>query len=563
MIVLILQSSTVIFAQDLDNLSTQKPLKLSGGIGAGAQFYSSNEPYKSRDPFIWNLNGNVIANIYSVSLPFSFVVNQYSRSYSTPFSQFGLSPNYKWATLHLGYRSMEFSPLIFDGQSFLGAGIELHPGKFNFSGFYGRLNKAISEDTTFDHRIEPQYSRIGYGFKFGFGKSDASINFSFFHASDKEKSIAAIMDTLSTLKPQENTVIGMSWAYTLFKKLTFNGDLALSLLNRDKTYGALDSIGHYEVPRFVRSFTAINETSVFSYSGRTELSLQLTDFNASTTYQRIQPDYISLGTPYTVNDLEAISLTAGGNLFKGHLNLSGAYSTQHNNLEHALATELQAQSGNISLNANLNKHLNLNININGAKVLQKDGLIQLNDSLRMNQLMLNYSFSPSYISTTEAEQHTLGANICYTDLKDHNPVSAAAAAGNNINVSANYGLQFLKRYKGITAGLNYSVYGQKDYRYFSTGIHLGGNAQFLKEHNWNLQGDVGYFFNRTNGATVGNNTTFSLSSSYSLHKHSLSLYSSYTITPPVSLNPLDKVNRIPYAVNTRNLSGGITYGYQF
>ncbi|GAB3361659.1 hypothetical protein GCM10027566_28630 [Arachidicoccus ginsenosidivorans] len=562
---LALQASTVLFAQDLSNLSSQKPVTLSGGIGAGTQFYTSNEPYKSRDPFIWNLNGNVTANIYSVSLPFSFVINQYSKSYSTPFSQFGLSPTYKWATLHLGYRSMELSPLIFGGQSFLGAGIELHPGKFSFTGFYGRLNKAISEDTTFDHRIEPQYSRVGYGFKFGFGKPEASINLSFFHASDKEKSIAEIMDTLNTLRPQENSVLGLGWAYTFFKKLSFNGDLALSLLNRDKTYGALDSIGHYEVPKFVRSFTPINESSVLSYSARTELSLQLTDFNASTTYQRIQPDYISLGTPYTVNDLETICLAAGGNLLKGHLNLSGAYSTQHNNLEHALSTELLAQSGNLSINANVNKHLNLNVNINGAKVLQKDGLIVLNDSLRMDQLMLNYSFSPSYVSSTDIQQHTLSASINYTDLKDNNPATAVAAAGNNINLSASYGLQFIKAFKGITAGLNYSVYGQKDYRYYSTGLHIGGNAQFLKAHNWNLQGDIGYFFNRTNGATVSNNTTFSLSSGYSLHKHSLSLYSSYTITPPVYLNPLDKVNlnRIPYAVNTRNLSGGITYGYQF
>ena len=293
------------------------------------------------------------------------------------------------------------------------------------------------------------------------------------------------------------------------------------------------------------------------------MSLQLTDFNASSTYQRIQPDYISLGTPYTVNDLETISLAAGGNLLKGHLNLSGAYSTQHNNLSHALSTELMAQSGNLSINANVSKHLNLNVNINGAKVLQKDGLIQLTDSLRMDQLMLNYSFSPSYVSSSEAQQHTLSANVSYTDLKDHNPATAAAAAGNNINLSANYGLQFIKSFKGISAGLNYSVYGQKDYRYYSTGMHVGGSAQLLKSHLWSLQGDIGYYFNRTNGTSVGNNTTFSLSSSYSLHKHSLSLYSSYTITPPVTLNPLDKVNRIPYAVNTRNLSGGITYGYQF
>ncbi len=552
-----------VYGQDLGNLKNQKPLTLSGGIGAGTNFYASNEAYKSRDPFNWNLHGNLTANIYGIALPFSFVVNQYSHSYSAPFSQFGISPTYKWATVHLGYRSIALSPLVFDGQSFLGAGIELHPGKFEFSGFYGRLNKAVSEDTTYDHRIEPQYSRIGYGFKVGYGNNGKQVSLNIFHAKDNEGSIPLIADSLNTLLPQENTVVGGSWALSFFNRLSFNGDLAVSLLNRDVRYGSLDSIGHYEVPQFVRNISSINESSVLSFSGRTQLAFSLQGFNATVGYQRIQPDYISLGTPYTVNDVETFSGNLGGSLLRGHLSMNAAFSAQHNNLEKALATELHARSGNLSVNANINPHLNVNLNINGAHVLQKDGQLELNDSLRMNQLMLNYSLSPSYIASSSTRQHTLSGNISYTDLNDRNPVTSEQAAGNSVNLSANYGLQFLQSFKGVQAGLNYSVYGQKDYRYHSTGVHVGGNAQLLKDHQLNVQGDVGYYLNSTNGEMVGNNTTFSLSGSYAVKKHSFSLYSSYIITPPINLNPLDKVNRVPYAVNSKNFSGGITYGYHF
>jgi len=335
------------------------------------------------------------------------------------------------------------------------------------------------------------------------------------------------------------------------------------LLNRDVRYGLLDQIGHYEVPTFVRNLSPINESSLLSYSGRTQLALSLQGFNAMVGYQRIQPDYISLGTPYTVNDVETFSSNVGGNLLRGHLSMNAAFSTQHNNLEKALATELHARSGNLSVNANINTHFNVNLNINGAHVLQKDGQLKLNDSLRMNQLMLNYSLSPSYVSSSGTRQHTLSGNISYTDLNDRNPVTSEQAAGNSVNLNANYGLQFVQSFMGVQAGLNYSVYGQKDYRYHSTGVHIGGNAQLLKDHQLNVLGDIGYYLNSTNGEAVGNNTTFSLNSSYAFKNHSFSLYSSYIITPPINLNPLDKVNRVPYAVNSKNFSGGIAYGYHF
>ena len=81
-----------------------------------------------------------VPSIYGLSLPFSFNVSQYSESYEDPFTQFGISPSYKWAKLHLGYRSIQFSPFVFDGQNFLGAGVELNPGSILLS-FFLRKNQ--------------------------------------------------------------------------------------------------------------------------------------------------------------------------------------------------------------------------------------------------------------------------------------------------------------------------------------------------------------------------------------------------------------------------------------
>src|SRR5579872_6384618 len=227
---------TAIHAQNLDNLKDQKPFTIHGLLGAGAEFYQSNESYPTRPPFAWNINGSLTPSFYGVSMPLAFVVTQYGKSYSSPFTQLGISPSYKWVKLHLGYRTMLFSPLVFAGQSFLGGGIELSPKGFYFGGWYGLLNKAVQEGTSFAHPIEPQYRRIGYGFKFGIGSPKNNVSISFFHARDDSGSIRRLQDSLTAILPQENSVVGSSWRFTFFHRLVWTGDLAAAILNRDQSY---------------------------------------------------------------------------------------------------------------------------------------------------------------------------------------------------------------------------------------------------------------------------------------------------------------------------------------
>lgn len=115
-------------AQDITTIPKQKIFSVSGSIGASGQYYQSDEMIPSRPRFAWAINGSLTPAIYGFSFPLSFVITQSTRSYSYPvFSQFGITPSYKWIKLYLGYRSMRFSQFTFDGQTFLGAGLELTP----------------------------------------------------------------------------------------------------------------------------------------------------------------------------------------------------------------------------------------------------------------------------------------------------------------------------------------------------------------------------------------------------------------------------------------------------
>ena len=70
--------------------------------------------------------------IYGVEIPFSLTVSEQERSFRQPFNQFGITPTYKWAKAHLGYSNLTWSPFTWSGQTVLGGGVELNPGKFRF-----------------------------------------------------------------------------------------------------------------------------------------------------------------------------------------------------------------------------------------------------------------------------------------------------------------------------------------------------------------------------------------------------------------------------------------------
>jgi hypothetical protein len=554
---------TALRAQDVSNLKGKEAVSFHGSIGAGMDFYHSNETYPTRDPFAWNVYGSFAPTIYGFSLPFSFLITQYSKSYTQPFTQFGISPSYKWIKLHLGYRSIAFSPLVFDGQSFLGGGVELSPKGFYFGAFYGRLNKAVDEDTSFNQTLAPQYARTGYGIKIGVGSLKNNVSIMVFHAKDDSGSITRVYDSLTTILPQENSVAGASWRFTFFRHLVFTGDIAGSLLNRDQSYQQIDSIGYYKIPMLVQKLMPINYSSVFSYSGQAQLSLLLKNTNLSAGYRRIQPDFVSLGVPYMLNDLEMINGNIGTSLNHGRISVNAAYNSQHNNLSHMLSSTLVTRTGNLALNTFVDQHLNVNLNVTGVQVYQRNGLLVLSDSVRMNQLMFTATLSPSLNFSDEHRQHTIGASFSYTDLDDHNPVTSAQTGGNNFSTSLNYALFFSQVYWGLNFTVLYSQYGQLENKYESAGLNVGANAQFLKAHNLVMQGSVGYFLNHDTGSPTGNNTTFSFNTNYGMQNHSLGIYLNYILTPPVNLNPLNAINHVPYAVNTKNLAGGVMYAYHF
>ena len=545
--------------------SGPSPFVLKGSLGTSASFYSSNEAVYTRPSFAWNVYGNFIAKIDQVTMPFSFITNQYNNSREPVYIQAGASPTYKWAKLHIGDRYMQFSPLIFEGQNFRGVGLELNPGKFRFGAFYGRLNKAINEDTSQKSFRLPQYSRTGYGVKIGYGTSSGFIDLIYFHAKD-DSSSASFVNPLSqsTTTAGENAVLGLSVKTTILKKLVLSADLAASGLTQDlsKGKGNTDS-SENNVTKLMGHFVTHNATTVGNYAGQASVVFTTTGFNTNLGYRRVQPDFKSFGTPFVLNDVELLSWVNYFSLANGRVNINTSLSDQHNNLEKKLETELQTLTGSVFVNAVIGTNLNLNLGYYGYSFKNKAGILSLNDTNRMQQQISQITFNPSYNLAKGYKLHYISANINISWLDDKNRFTSPQTDSRNLSASLNYTLALANKFCSLSINGIYSRYKQGDTTsYDSYGTIVGASAQLLKSRSLNIQGNIGYILSHFNTRASQSNITYTVNASYRKRGHSFSLYGNYVYTPPNTIN--DRINKtIPYAVATKNLAGGVSYAYTF
>jgi hypothetical protein len=545
-------------AQQLDSIGKQKPFAINGSIGASANFYSSNESFQSRPPFAWNLYGNLNPTIYSISLPVTFIINQFGKSYSSPFTQFGISPTYKWMKLHLGYRNIALSPLTFEGQSFKGVGLELTPGKLRMAAFYGNLNTAVNEDTSSGRFKLPQFSRKGMGAKIGIGSSNNYFDLIAFHAKDDSAS-AKVITSIQPLKPQENTVAGTSFKITLFKKLSFTTDIAGSVLNEDTRFEKINTDSNEsKALAFAGKYVTVNNSSIFSFAGQSVIQLSLNNFNTRFGYRRVEPDFKTLGTPYMLNDIQQLTTNTNISFYKGKLNLNLNGASQRNNLREDLNSELHNNSANVAINAMLGKSLNTGINFSGIFLKQEDGIARVNDSVRLDQEIYNISFYPNYSFGEGNISNSISANLNSNILEDNNPVTAAFTKIKSLSANSMYSRQNSKSGIGYNLNLLYNRFEQTTNTFSSIGGTLGGSAQLLKEKNLNIQASVGFQKNTYSVGEASSNIIYNGNISYRHKKHAFNAFVNYVRTPPTIV-----INPIPTVVASDNFYGGLSYNYSF
>ena len=474
----LLVSKTALKAQDISQIGSQKPFTINGTVGIGLGTYQAGGIEPREHQFSYLFNGAPVFSIYGVTFPFSVVISDQQRGFRQPFNQYGISPQYKWLTIHAGWQSISWSQFGLAGYNFLGGGFEANPGKLRLGFIYGRFNKAISETSTEPLNFQTAtYKRTGYAARAGYGTERNHLDVTFLHAKDDAASLPANLLS-ATLQPAENIVLGINSRWSLFKHLVWDTEISGSLYTRNQF---ADTLGTLQLGKasFIRDLIAINTSSQLLTAGQTSLNYTQANYNIGVQYRRVDPDYKSMGAYYFETDVENYTVQGGLSLLKHQLRLTGSLGFQHDNLLHD--KPYQSKRSISSLSATYNKaEYGVDFRYSNYGITQDRGLNPVIDTFRVARTNYNMSALLRYSINGTVTSHTFLLVGNLQSLSDLNRFTSSQSASNSKTANLTYQLGFNKTGMGLLGTLNYTV---ADFYLMHTqlfGPTIGLNQQFDK-----------------------------------------------------------------------------------
>lgn len=353
----------IAYGQNLEEIGLKKGINFNGSINLNTVGYHVTGIEQRRDPFNWFLTGSLNVDLFGYSAPLSFSYSNTNKSFSQPFNQFSFAPSYKWVKAYIGYNSMTFSNYTLAGHIFLGGGLELSPGNWRISTMYGRLKKEVPfqpEDSL--QYNNASYKRMGYGFKVGYDHNGDLISANIFTAKDDINSIPFVLPE-SQLAPQQNVAFGTKIRKRFFSKFFVEAEYALSVMNTDtRANTSKDSVGLPSTDNLIKGLLPDNPTSRYYDALNASLGYHATWYTLQIKYERISPEYQTLGAYYFNNDLRNITIVPSVRLLKNTLNLSGNLGLQENNLDKTRASTTNRFVSAINVSYLPNELWNLTLN---------------------------------------------------------------------------------------------------------------------------------------------------------------------------------------------------------
>ena len=468
------------FAQNIAEIAKSDPLIISGAVGTQNTYRYSSEGYGYGSPFSNVVYANLNFCIFGFNMPFSLHYSNDNLNFNYPQLSFNLSPTYKNWTGYLGQSTMAMSSYVMN-MSFNGVGVEYSSNKLRAGLFYGRLRNAINPDPTDPFARTPQYKRMGWGFKVGYGSGKNYIDLYMLNAYDRENSIDELWRQQVT--PKENIVVGVKGCVTPFKWLSFTANAAGSVFNTDLR--APDAPVKTD---FDKVFD-VKYSSLMRFAGDVNANINVKGVNASISYRMVQPDYTSLGTYYMSNNYQSLGITLGTSLFN-KVSLSGTFSGQADNLS---KEQLYTTCGFVygaNASTRIGKNFSIMAGYNGYMQTQRDGTCVVNDTTRVHRIMSSYSLTPSFFCESEHLGHNISVSANLTENKDLNKFASGESDVKTTALGLSYNIDVKPIDTDFTLTYSHQQSDGFNSKYISDIATLGTSRSFLKEKNLNLSASV-------------------------------------------------------------------------
>lgn len=484
--------ASMIYAQqvDLNNLGKtfeQKPVKVGGGVSASTVFYDGNDG-QNRQPFTYFLSGNVNVNFFNqVNLPFSFNFTNLGSSYGYPTlpNRLSVHPMYKWITGHIGDVAMSFSPYTLNGHMFTGVGVDLAPpGSVKVSVMYGRLQRAVEYDTA-NTTIPASYERKGLGAKIRYDKEDHYLGMSFLSAKDDPTSLKWQPDSLNIL-PQSNAAFSWEAGIKIMENLNLSGEYGLSYLTRDVR-------SPKEGSSLVDKALA-NRTSTHAYSAfKAEINYQLFKNTIGVGYERVDPEYKTLGAYFFNNDYENITLRYARPFLKDQITMALSWGVQRDDLDNNKEQSSKRFVSSANVNYTPNEKFNASLSYSSFQTYMniRSQFDYINgqspydnlDTLDFTQLSQNLALNTLYnFGKNESRRQNVNVNLSFQEAADkQGDIIKPGALSQFYNLSTVYGLLLVPEAIHFNVALNTTFNHVGGEEFLIIGPTLGVKAKVFKK----------------------------------------------------------------------------------
>lgn len=513
------------------------PLTVSGTVGTQLTSSWNNADLHYNSPFSTSTYANMTFNVYGISIPMSVnLINVSAEQFTFPRPTFTINfrPIWKKFTFHFGTSAMNFSNYTYNGISFDGVGLEYKGDKFRFGGFYGNFNHATTFRTELDERDAiqflsdsllgmnnvayttfPQFKRKAYAAHIAVGSLRNYVDLSLLHAADDLNSLppqwymynvysSDIVDTTlfvrdSTIKGKENLALGLKGHFTIGKWVTFETNLGASLftpdITRDEVVLEEESNGAAVANKFIGGLRKsglynLRYGSEIRFAGDAMLNLNFSPVSTTFTYRFVQPDYTTLGA----NGFNQNSQTFGGNLSTSLFN-SIAFLTlngylQRDNMDKKQLYTNQVGSYTVSWNNSFGESVALSILYNGVTQKQLDGVMEVPENIRINQITHSFDLSPSYTLSLNND-HTFSLNFNLLQNKNLNKqMEGMSFDVTTTSYGLGYDVYLTKSRLSLNANYDYSLSRSPGNDYNSHCLTGGTTYRFIKTENMLLSGNA-------------------------------------------------------------------------
>jgi hypothetical protein len=467
-------------AQDIEQIG-KNPIGLAGSIRLATDFYSVNGIDPRRSPSSWQLSGNASFQLAGISFPFSFSFRDQQLSYGASFNQFGISPYYKWITVHAGWRSMSFSPYTMNGRTFLGGGVELTPGHFRLSGFYGKFKNllAVQDSIVYGSSTIPIYDRIAYGGKIGFGSEQSYFDLMVIKAWDDTNTPGVNEDQPNpyyyAYEPKENVIVGTSFKIRIIKKVDIYGNIAASGYTENTE---LESLYEPDI-EYLENVYTLNASSRFALAGDAGIKVRVKRNTIGLQYKRVEPFYSTLTTDYFYNDIENITAQFSTSTRKGQFRFSGNMGFEHNNLYDHQSVTSSRVIGAANVTVMPIAPLVISVRYSNYTQNSESGLQVINDTLRLATTSANTGLMANY-TLGSTKNKSIAFYAGRTTITDNSPVVRLDDLTTDM-ISASYSQSFTDLDLRVSPSINYNRYLYPSSRQERIGAGLTLTKAFMEK----------------------------------------------------------------------------------